>query len=246
VQGGVYTVIMAHLSRKGQLSIEAGFVLFFTLLVLMTLWLGGPLYQSTEQSIDTNGVLLGMETLNELSSAVTIAGSSGIGARHDFTVHIPFNTADMRAGDGSFILNGTTHTGPHINLTVLLYSNPPDLTYGDLPIYRVGGDGMPLWNTSGGSFNTSMYYVTLTKPLDFKIRDGYFLLCDRKKDAFEMRGPSTRLLFTDSGAVKPIMLCEEAGFNMNVYAEQEYSANPTVSIRDRLYYSLPSDWVLTP
>jgi len=218
------------------------------LIVLMTIWLGGPVQQSTEKSIDTNGLLLGQHALDAIASSVKIAGMSGYGVKHDFTIHIPFNTVDMRVGNDTYNIGNITKTGPHITMTVLLYNNLTNISTGNPIPYMVNDNGNASWCPPGGDLaTTSMYYKNLTKALDFEIHDKYFPLCEVKKNATQIRGPSTRFLFVDSyGNTRSILLCSEAGFNLNLYVEKAPADPKRIALRSRQYYSLPGSWTLGP
>lgn len=231
------------MKNKGQLSLEAGIILLFMLTVLSTIWLGGPLQQSAEKSIDTNGIVLAARTLDTIASAVEVVGIGGAGERKDFVIHIPFNTVDIDYND--------TPT-PHLTMTVLLYNNA---SVGGFPQYRVDSVGNPSWYaqfTGPGDYGTSFYYQNITQELRFPIDDRHFPLCDihARKDSVESRGPSTQFYFfnNDTPSLEPITFCCEAGFNLHMYIEKNFN-NPNaadvqaVNMDSRHYYSLPGEWI---
>lgn len=228
-------------SRKGQLSIESGFVLLFLLIVMAALWLGGPLQQSTEKSTDTNDLILAVQAADAIAVADEIIGMSGNGARRDFMVHVPFNTVDIQYGSDKYTLNGEAREGPHINFTVLLYNNVT-LPAADKPLpLCVDGDGNPsfLPCSSPSAGQTPFFYKTVTQPLRFPLGNSPF--CKVKKPSNETRGQATMLVDVSG---KPISFCCEAGFNLNMYIEKGADLR-TLSLRPRYYYGLPGDWIIT-
>jgi hypothetical protein len=233
---------------KAQASFETLFILIYILLILMGFWLSGPLQQSTEMSTDTNGILLGANALDTIKSAVECAGMEGIGTKKDFVVHVPFNTVDMIYG------NGTGTIGPHINITVLLYSN---LTANvsspnGYKRYIVNSRGDPTWfNISDDRAKTPFYYKTITRKLDFELQDPYdiyFPFCDvdSRKPSKERNGvPVTRgenTLLVDENNLA-IRFCCEAGYNIHTYAEKRRNNNKVMIIA-RQYYSIADPWKL--
>jgi uncharacterized protein (UPF0333 family) len=235
-----------RISRKGQISLEAGVILLYILIILTTLWLGGPLEQSTEMSTDTNGVLLADQALDTVAANIAMLGFSGDGARKDFVVHVPFNTVDIRYGNSTstYLSQGAQKTGRHMNMTVVLYS---DLGNDIASLYFVDSNGDPSWHSpSGSSFKTAFYYVNITTPLDFPVDSpDYFPFCKERKKSTEIRGNATRFVYVDNGK-KPMTFCCEAGFNLNMYVEKS-PANPSqIAIKSRPYYSLPGPWRLNP
>jgi uncharacterized protein (UPF0333 family) len=236
------------LNNKGQLSIEAAIILLFMLAVLASIWLGGPIQQSTEKSVDTNGIILAAKTLDTIASAVETVGIAGAGQRQDFVIHVPFNTVDIQYNDTPF---------PHINITVLLYNN---LSEGGFGAYEVDLRGRPSWYKQvgeSGPFDTSFYYKTITKELKYPLVAISFPLCEEsaRKPADEIRGPSTQLYFIRQNPLTPsvdeqhpLSFCCEAGFNLHMYLEKSSSLNnPSdageLRLKARHYYSLPGDWV---
>jgi uncharacterized protein (UPF0333 family) len=245
-------------SRKGQLSIEAGLVLLFLLLVLQQVWLGGPVQQSAEKSTDTNGVLLAADALDTIASAAEKVGMSGFGVREDFVIHVPFNTIEIVYSEGNYTLadkwGGVNRSGPHINMTLLVQAPLIDLESGDFGPLRVNLNGDPEWYGGFGfgrtiPFNTSYYYKRITKELKFPLDGYYFPLCYQpaKKNSTQIRGPNTRLVFIDDvnpadPLKKDIRFCCEAGFNLHLYAERSPANISKISLRSREYYSLPGKW----
>jgi uncharacterized protein (UPF0333 family) len=231
-------------SRKAQLSIEAAIVLLFLLMVLTSVWLGGPMHQSVEKSTDTNGILLAAKSLDTVAAAVEEVGMSGIGARKDFVMHIPFNTVDIQYYEDPY---------PHINMTVLLYS---DVSSNDSAVefdkYSVDSEGKPEWYGQGGPHETDFYYQTLTKKLAYPIAStDYFPLCEvsARKPANISRGPSTTFYFNGTKGLQPLTFCCEAGFNLHMYVERSPSIASDASeskyaVDWRHYYSLPGRWDL--
>ena len=225
-----------HTSGKGQISLEAGILMLFILIVLISVWLGGPIQQSTEKSTDTNDLVLAAQLLDAIASNAEIAAMSGIGGKRDFVVHIPFNTVDMVYGES---------IGPHVNISILLYNNLTRQTGEGFSMYSINSTGFPLWytplnyNPGAEPPNTPFLYATITKELKFPLE--YFPFCDvrARKDSTEIRGPSTQLLDVTG---QPIKFCGEAGFNIHVYAEKSPSNFGAVRIIPRRYYSLPDDW----
>jgi len=243
-------------SNKGQLTLEAGIILLYILIILTSFWLGGPVQQSTEKSTDTNGILLANNAVDLIASNVEITGMSGTGARKDFTVHVPFNTVAIQYGDGSYNIKNPvgpgawSGSGPHINMTVLLYGNLTGENAQPLAgRYYVDNNGDPKWF---GVYDrtpsqTAFYYVNITQPLMFPIAAGDFPLCDNesRKNSTDVRGADNRFLFSDEYArVRFIRFCCEAGFNINIYTEPSIQELGMVSIRPRHYYSLPGEWVI--
>jgi len=240
--------------KKGQISLEAGIVLLYILVLLVTLWLGGPVEQATTRSTDTNGILLASEALNTIGTNVDLLGFSGDGARKDFVVHVPFNTVDIRYGNGSstYYCGGSVKRGAHINFTVLLYTNVTNLTDQKAYPYYVEGSGDPSWHehNEGGPYNTSFFYINITRPINFEIDKDYFPFCKDdpkiRKPAYVTRGNTTRFVFLEGSTVDDITFCCEAGFNLNVYVEKSPVNNSRMAIRSRQYYSLPGEWNLNP
>lgn len=217
-------------SRKAQLSIEAGFVLLFILVLLPTLWLSGPIQQSTEKSIDFNDIVLGKQLLTDVSEAVSLVGSGGRGRNYDFVVHVPFNAVHMSYGENGLL-------GPHINITVIVYHNLSEDSKQEFSRYAVDDAGNPHWMDAGYHI-TPLYYVNITQRLDHPITP--FPFCDpgAKKDSITLRGQNTRLLDIDGN---PIMICCEAGFNLHMFAQKSGSY---VQLFQRGYYDVGEDWKL--
>lgn len=239
-------------SRKGQLSIEAAMILLFMLFVLKGLWLGGPIQQSTEKSTDTNGIILAAQTLDSIASAVEKVGMGGLGERADMVIHMPFNAVDAEYGEGPYTdSEGRTRTGPHLRMTVLMYSN----LEGRFSEYYVGESGRAWWeDPEGGEYATSFFYTNITKALDFPMdleyigrNDLYMCMDDFMKDSTEMRGPATRFIYLDDeGEQKPIKFCCEAGFNLHFFVKKSTVSDETAMLLiPRYYYSLPGEWVQT-
>jgi len=223
-----------HTSEKGQISLEAGILMLFILIVLISIWLGGPIQQSTEKSIDTNDLLLAAQLLDAIESSVEIAGMGGIGEKRDFVVHIPFNTVDMVYGES---------IGPHVNISVFLYNNITRKDGTGFSMYSVNSTGGPLWYTPSDFNslppNTPFLYTTLTQRLKFPLQKGTFPFCGKRVDSTDIRGASTQLLDLTG---QPIKFCGEAGFNIYLYAETVPGNLGAVRILPRRYYSLPGDW----
>jgi uncharacterized protein (UPF0333 family) len=230
---------------KGQLSIEASVVLLFILILLPTLWLGGPIQQSTEKSTDTNGVILAQNTLNSIAANAEMAWMSGPGARKDFAVHIPFNTVDIEYGISNYTETGTSDwkIGPHINFSVLFYNPLPN---DQSQPYNVTSSGDPSWFGTSDS-TTVFYYKTITKGLKFPLeKQNNFPLCNDKvrKNSTDIRGPGTIFKFvTSGGQQRPIPFCCEAGFNLNLYFERDYE-DSNLNLAARSYFNQPKTWNL--
>jgi hypothetical protein len=239
------------MKSKGQLSLEAGIVLLFMITVIASVWLGGPIQQSTEKSVDTNGIVLAAKSLDTIASAVEVVGIGGAGERKDFVIHVPFNTVDIGYSD---------EPNPHIWMSVLVYNNISNSSETALPLYTVDIKGRPFWYRQTGALarppsNTSFYYKNITRELPFKLYALGFPLCEEpaRKTSIELRGPSTQLYFVDTSVPndyeqKPLSFCCEAGFNLHLYAEKspdiQNIAEGKVAIRPRHYYSLPpGGWI---
>jgi hypothetical protein len=225
-------------SKKAQVTLEAGVVMLYILIILTTFWLGGPVQQSTERSTDTNDLLIGAQAIDTIVSAVDMAKMGGSGERAEFLVHIPFDTVDIR-----YVEESST---PYIELTVLLYSNldKPDGTGKFFDVYEVNDVGDPKWYfTNGVNKSTPFFYKTIRKELPAKIAGGSFPFCDSKarKNSTESRGAGTYLL-DERG--RPITFCCEAGFNIYAYAEKNNANRAEVAIRPRHYYSIAGEWKL--
>ncbi len=221
-------------SRRGQIALEAGFIMLFLLMVLISLWVGGPIQQSTERSTDTNGILLAEHFLDEMESSVEMAGMGGRGERRDFVVHVPFNTVDIAYGEGA--------EGPHVNITVLLYNN---LTLPDgsgFNSYYVDAGGHPAWLGSE-SVSTPFLHKTLTRRLKFPIADFPFCDFESRKSSLETRGPATKMR---SSVGAHLMFCCEAGFNVHAYVERKPGDPGRLAIKPRHYYHLDEPWTITP
>jgi uncharacterized protein (UPF0333 family) len=242
------------MSRKGQLSIEAAVILLFILILLPSLWLGGPIQQSTEKSTDTNAVLLAHETLGTIASNAEMAWMSGPGAVKDFAIHIPFNTIDIEYGNGSYVETGSSvaSNGPHINFSVLFY-NP--LPQGASEQYFVNDDGDPAW-FGGNRSPTPFYYINLTKGLKYPLLFGesnggkdLFPLCreDLRKNSIEIRGPGTIFKFIGDDVEKPITFCCESGFNIHILIERSFDKPNILRMLGRVYFGASdelSNWNL--
>ena len=242
-------------SGKGQISLEAGILLLFILIVLVSIWLGGPIQQSTEKSIDTNDLILAEHFLDTVASAVEIAGMSGIGEKYDFVAHIPYNTVDITYGES---------IGPHINISVLLYTNLTMPGGEGFSQYSVNSTGYPIWYTPwevgpNELPNTPFLYKTLTKKLKFPLNTLNFsaergrwpssdsflyksiATCDirEREDSTISRGPSTQFLDVEG---RPIKFCKDAGFNLHLFARKYPADVRKVEILSRYYYNIPGDW----
>lgn len=225
-------------SKKAQVTLEAGVIMIYILIILTTFWLGGPVQQSTEKSTDTNDLVLGANAVETIVSAVDMAKMGGAGVRQEFLVHIPFDTVDIR-----YVEENST---PYIELTVLLYSNlklPNGTDRFEKYLVNNVGDPSWYWIGVGGDEKTPFFYKTIRKELPAKIPEGSFPFCDpnAKKNSTESRGAGTYLL--DSMG-RPIRFCCEAGFNIYAYAEKYYGDKSKVAIRPRHYYSVAGEWKL--
>lgn len=255
-------------SRKGQLSIEAGIIILFLILVLMSLWLGGPIQEATEKSTDTNDMILAAQALDEIANAVEMVGMGGIGARKDFVIHMPFHAVNAEfRNEGKYYEDGEIREGPHITLTVILYDDLVEQEeFGGKRFtnYAVDGTGRAQWWERGspdGPFPTAFYYANISKGLKFPIAydldlnklTGKFPLCDdrAKRNSTEVRGENTRFVYVinDSGELElnDILFCCEAGYNIFMYAERS-DANKEeetiIKLDGRRYFSLPGNWTL--
>ncbi len=225
---------------KGQISLEAGIVMLFFLIVLVSIWLGGPIQQSVEKSADTNDLLLAEQFLDAMDSAVEKSGMMGVADRRDFVVHIPFNTVDVSYGSGS----GTI--GPHLNISVLLYNNLTLSGGQGFSRYSVTSEGYPIWYDPSDVLpgadppNTPFFYKTLTKELKYPL--GYMPFCAHKDDSTVLRGSGTQLRDVLGN---PIKFCAESGFNLHAYTLRDLSNFSNLWIFPRNYWSLPEDWIIT-
>jgi len=224
-------------SKKAQVTLEAGIIMLYILIILTTFWLGGPIQQSTEKSTDTNDLILGAQAIETIVSAVDMAKMGGAGERQEFLIHIPFNTVDIRVVNDS--------SKQYIELTVLLYSNltlPDGTGFGQ---YWVNNVGDPIWYHIGsvGNEQTPFFYKTIRKELPARIANSSFPFCDSdtRKNSTEIRGADTYLLDTSGN---PITFCCEAGFNIYAYAEKYFGDRSQVVIRPRHYYSIAGEWTL--
>ena|GEM_PF-2561298 len=235
-------------SRRGQITLEAGVILLYILIMLTTFWLGGPVQQSTERGTDTNNVMLAAQALDTLASYLESAGMSGTIVRKDFSIHVPFDTVDIRYGNGSYWYNGTLANGPHMNMTILLYNNISGI---DVRRYYADNRGDPSWHYRiydyKGPSETAFYYVNVTQPLGVEIDSFPFCMLNSRKNASETRGGGTRFIFIDKNNItRSIRFCCEAGFNLQLYMERSLAEPDKISVRARRYYSLPGEWKLTP
>jgi len=235
-------------SKRAQATLEAAIILFYILLVLSSFWFGGPIQLATQTSTDTNGVLLAAEALDTIASTATLTAMSGFGARKDFVVHIPFNTVDIFYEDGPYAHGDIAMDGPHVTMSVLLYS---DIANSTATRYYVDNRGDPWWH---GVYNktaseTPFYYINVTRPLDFPMDPDYFIFCEQlaRKNASQTRGMGTRFIFVDEyNRTRDITFCCEAGFNLNMYMKLSAEHHNQLAVSSRHYYSLPGEWDLGP
>jgi hypothetical protein len=222
-------------SRKAQLSVEALAIMMLILTLIAVFWYNGPPNRATEKSKDTNGVLLAIEALDEMASAIEHAGMSGEGVKKDFTVHIPFNTVDI------------SYDKPDNKLTmsVLLYHDVDiDPSLGSVENYTVDISGKPIDPLDPRAQDTDFYVITLSKEVDFPI--GYLGFCRITHPANEIRGELTQLRFIDTvqSRIGFIQFCCEAGYNINAYTDKTPNEDNKhiVNVKGRHYYSAKREW----